>query len=150
MKNKIIKCTITSILCIVTYLAFLVGLFRFINLMYPIEANYFIKYIVPFFIPSCIGNICYDILKRFSLLENIHAYKRDISNNKPASIIKLIISITVLVLSFVFDILILIGLNRCICLLSPIDLVTYIKIISPFVIGLIINECNKYIRIDMM
>lgn len=149
MKNKIIKCIITSILFLITCLAFWVGLFRFINLMYPVETEYFIKHIVIFFIPSCIGNICYYILKRFSLIENIYAYKHNTSHNKD-SIFKLIITIITLCLSFVFDIFILIGLYRCVCLLSPIDLITYIKIISPFVISLFFNVCNKYFRTNMM
>lgn len=149
MKNKIIKCVITSILFLITCLAFWVGLFRFINLMYPVETEYFIKHIVIFFIPSCIGNICFEILKVFSFFDHIRAlYKHSASHNK-GSIFKLIISIAILVISFVFELFALIGIYRYICLLAPIDLITYIKIISPFVIGIIINECNKYISFDI-
>ena len=149
MINKIIKCIITSILFLITSLTFCVGSFRFINLMCPVEASYFIKHIVVFFIPCCISNICFDILKAFSFFDHIRAlYKHSASHNKD-SIFKLIISIAILVISFVFELFALIGIYRYICLLAPIDLITYIKIVSPFIIGIIINECNKYISFDI-
>lgn len=145
MKNKIIKCVITSILFLIICLAFWVGLFRFINLICPVEATYFIKHIVVFFIPSCINTVCFDILKEFSFFGIRHdSYKRDVFHNRKVAIIKLIISTIIICLALIFQVFIFIGIYRYICLLSPIDLITYIKIISPFVLGIIINECNKY------
>ncbi len=147
MNYKIIKSTVTNILFVIAHIVFWVGLFRFINLIYPIEATYFIKHIVVFFIPSCINTICFDILKGLSYFYiKCVSYEHDAFHNKKVAINKLIACTIVICLALIFKVFMFIGIYRYICLLSPIDLITYIKIISTFVLGIIINECNKYIQ----
>lgn len=141
IKNKICVMIILNLLYIVAYSAALVGGYRFVNLLYPIESNEYLTSIVPYFIIDIVSNLIVHLLAgsktNIKLVNNINT----IGEILKASVI-LIIEFALLITGYVFAI---IGMYKIICLITPIDLTLFIIVASPFIISKVIFFVRKHL-----
>ena len=141
IKNKICVIIISNLLYIVAYSAALVGGYRFVNLLCPIESNEYLTTIVPYFIIDMFNNLI------IHLLAGSEINKKSVDNiNTIGEILKacfiVIIEFALLIIGYIFAIN---GMYNIICLITPIDLTLFIIVASPFIISKVIFFIRRYL-----